>query len=293
MDVLEQTRETSSRHEKQEEDIEQISEGVSSTGGKVATVAIAGIPHTSSFVDHNIQYQVCTDNSSAQVTYQVVLATDQPLMGGEAGNGGEDIVSTASFNGTPQAVIQSPYSNGGIRCPEPVASFPASTVTNVAATGVSVQPSNPSLPHTGGQFYVMMASPDVLQVGTPCPLAPHTHPYPLKLDGPRTPRDKRRRAQHNEVERRRRDKINNWIVTLSTIIPDCSLDSTKTGASKGGILSKACNYIEELRQINHTLQESHKEMNRIELDNEILRQQFSFLLVFHVDGIRNSHTVAG
>lgn len=32
------------------------------------------------------------------------------------------------------------------------------------------------------------------------------------------------------VERRRRDKINNWIVTLSKIIPDCSMDSTKTGA---------------------------------------------------------------
>ena len=32
------------------------------------------------------------------------------------------------------------------------------------------------------------------------------------------------------VERRRRDKINNWIVTLSKIIPDCNIDSTKTGA---------------------------------------------------------------
>lgn len=77
-----------------------------------------------------------------------------------------------------------------------------------------------------------------------------------KVDGPRAPRDERRRAQHNEgefrflkiitsgnvlcaififfffffaVERRRRDKINNWIVTLSKIIPDCSVDS-RTGA---------------------------------------------------------------
>lgn len=32
------------------------------------------------------------------------------------------------------------------------------------------------------------------------------------------------------VERRRRDKINNWIVTLSKIMPDCNVDSTKTGA---------------------------------------------------------------
>ncbi|NXD03746.1 USF2 factor, partial [Certhia familiaris] len=50
-----------------------------------------------------------------------------------------------------------------------------------------------------------------------------------KLEGPRVPRDERRRAQHNEVERRRRDKINNWIVQLSKIIPDCGSDSGKSG----------------------------------------------------------------
>lgn len=33
-----------------------------------------------------------------------------------------------------------------------------------------------------------------------------------------------------EVERRRRDKINNWIVQLSKIIPDCNADNSKTGA---------------------------------------------------------------
>lgn len=37
------------------------------------------------------------------------------------------------------------------------------------------------------------------------------------------------------VERRRRDKINNWIVTLSKIIPDCSVDS-RTGAVSAGFL---------------------------------------------------------
>src|SRR4029434_4590599 len=34
----------------------------------------------------------------------------------------------------------------------------------------------------------------------------------------------------SSVERRRRDKINNWFVTLSKIIPDCNMDSSKTGA---------------------------------------------------------------
>ncbi|XP_076868551.1 upstream stimulatory factor 2 isoform X2 [Brachyhypopomus gauderio] len=265
MDVVEQNLETSSR-QKQEVDIEQRCEGVSSTGGQAAAVVIAGVPHTSSLVDHNIQYQFCPDSSRAQVTYRVVQVTDQPLVGGEAGSGGVGVVSP------PQDVIQSPYSNGGGCGSEPVAYIPAAAVTNMAATGVSMQPSDPSLPHTG-QFYVMMTTPDVLQVPAPHLLGPHTPPHPLKVDGPRPPRDERRRAQHNEVERRRRDKINNWIVTLSTIIPDCSLDSMKTGGSKGGILSKACDYIEELRHNNHTLQERLREVTRVQLDNEILRQQ--------------------
>lgn len=35
------------------------------------------------------------------------------------------------------------------------------------------------------------------------------------------------------VERRRRDKINNWIVQLSKIIPDCSMENTKSGQVRG------------------------------------------------------------
>ncbi|KAG2470853.1 USF2 factor, partial [Polypterus senegalus] len=43
--------------------------------------------------------------------------------------------------------------------------------------------------------------------------------------------------------------------------------------SKGGILSKACDYIRELRQTNQRLQESFKEVERVQVDNELLRQQ--------------------
>lgn len=35
-------------------------------------------------------------------------------------------------------------------------------------------------------------------------------------------RDAKRRLTHNEVERRRRDKINQWIMYMSKIIPDCA-----------------------------------------------------------------------
>uniref|UniRef100_A0A6I8PQE6 Upstream stimulatory factor 2 n=1 Tax=Ornithorhynchus anatinus TaxID=9258 RepID=A0A6I8PQE6_ORNAN len=115
------------------------------------------------------------------------------------------------------------------------------------------------------------------QTGTQRTIAPRTHPYSPKMDGTRTPRDERRRAQHNEVERRRRDKINNWIVQLSKIIPDCNTDNSKTGASKGGILSKACDYIRELRQTSQRLQDTFKEAERLQVDNDLLRQQIEEL----------------
>ncbi|KAG8539953.1 hypothetical protein GDO81_020084, partial [Engystomops pustulosus] len=171
-----------------------------------------------------------------------------------------------------QAVIQNPFSNGGSPSTDAVsgearfAYFPASTVGDT--TAVSVQTTDPALTQAGGQFYVMMTPQDVLPAGTQRTIAPRTHPYSP------TPRDERRRAQHNEVERRRRDKINNWIVQLSKIIPDCNTESSKTGAqSKGGILSKACDYIRELRQSNQRMQETLKEAERLQMDNEILRQQ--------------------
>uniref|UniRef100_A0A3B1J258 BHLH domain-containing protein n=1 Tax=Astyanax mexicanus TaxID=7994 RepID=A0A3B1J258_ASTMX len=151
--------------------------------------------------------------------------------------------------------------------------LPTAAVSDVAPVGVSLQPSQSTLTHSGGQFYVMMTPPDVLHAGAPRSIAPHPHPNTAKTEGPRTPRDDRRRAQHNEVERRRRDKINNWIITLSKIIPDCNLDTTKTGASKGGILSKACDYIQELRQQNHRLQEGLNEVKRVQMDRELLQQQ--------------------
>lgn len=91
-------------------------------------------------------------------------------------------------------------------------------------------------------------------------------------------RDERRRATHNEVERRRRDKINNWIMKLSKIIPDLNSDIGKgsgsfEGQSKGGILAKACEYIMELRQSNAKLGEYLKENETLVADVEDLKQQ--------------------
>lgn len=43
--------------------------------------------------------------------------------------------------------------------------------------------------------------------------------------------------------------------------------------SKGGILSKACDYIQELRQSNHRLSEELQGLDQLQLDNDVLRQQ--------------------
>ncbi|XP_053084131.1 upstream stimulatory factor 2 isoform X3 [Pangasianodon hypophthalmus] len=241
MDVLQQqSLEPERRQTKQEKDISEITEDAS-RGGEAAA-----FPHTSAFTDRSVQYQFLHDSSGTQ------------------------------------ALIQSPFSNGGSPAAETIGGearfsyIPPAAVSDATAAGVSAHPAEPTRSHTAGemdgQFYVM-STPEVLQPGAPRTIAPRTHPYAAKMEGLRTPRDERRRAQHNEVERRRRDKINNWIVTLSKIIPDCSMDCTKTGASKGGILSKACDYIQELRQSNRRLHESLHEVKRVQMDNEILRQQ--------------------
>lgn len=287
MDMLEQSLDSSTSHEKQEtEEVVHLQEEAVGTEEHTA-VTIASVQGATAFGDHNVQYQFRTENSGGQVTYRVVQVTDDQLEAAD-GSGAVSVVSTAAFAGAQQAVaqavIQNPFSNGGSPAGETVggetrfAYFPAAAVSD--GTAVSVQATaDPTLTQAGGQFYVMMSPPDVLQTGTQRTIAPRTHTYTAKMDGPRAPRDERRRAQHNEVERRRRDKINNWIVTLSKIIPDCNMDSTKTGAvgSKGGILSKACDYIRELRQNNQRLQESFKEVERVQVDNELLRQQIEEL----------------
>ncbi|KAK1804867.1 hypothetical protein P4O66_019128 [Electrophorus voltai] len=285
MDMLEQSLDTPTSHDKQEtEEVVQLQEGERVGAEEQAAVTIASAQQAAVFTDHNVQYQFRTENSGGQVTYRVVQVTEDQLEAAGDGGAAVSVVSTAAFTGAPQAVIQNPFSNGGSPAGETVggetrfAYFPAATVSDGTATAVSVQAAaDTTLTPAAGQFYVMMSPPDVLQTGTPRTIAPRTHTYSTKVDGPRAPRDERRRAQHNEVERRRRDKINNWIVTLSKIIPDCNMDNTKTGASKGGILSKACDYIRELRQSNQRLQESFKEVERVQVDNELLRQQIEDL----------------
>ncbi|KAI2810720.1 Upstream stimulatory factor 2 [Blomia tropicalis] len=86
--------------------------------------------------------------------------------------------------------------------------------------------------------------------------------------------DQKRRLMHKEIERRRRDKINDWIFELSKQVPDCASDRTKQGQSKGGILAKTAKYIEELRHENEKINIVRKENENLTKELERLRQQF-------------------
>ncbi|XP_078672371.1 upstream stimulatory factor-like isoform X13 [Branchiostoma floridae x Branchiostoma belcheri] len=306
MDMLDQALDSS--QEKGQEGEEQVTIHAVSEGGETATVtvnasddqtaAVIAAQQGGSFTDGNIQYQFRTEsNGQGQVTYRVVQVTDAA-----AGDPQAD---------TSQAVIQSQFANG--TSPSTVTEhnagetrftyFPATSVGEAGSTQTAegttltqtatgefiiqtsgareavttTQPENVTLaqPAQGGQFYVMMSPQDVLQGGAQRTIAPRTHQFSPKMDNTRPVRDERRRVSHNEVERRRRDKINNWITKLSKIVPDCAQDHTKQGqvGSKGGILAKTCDYIHELRTANARMAESLKDAERISVDAELLRQQ--------------------
>lgn len=201
---------------------------------------------------------------SGQVTYRVIQVSDGQVDGQTDGASAVSVVT--GFPATTQTVTQAVFSQSeGLEGEAsethyyyPVTDATQSTmVENVQAPETLLTQSTPT-----GQLYVMMSPQDVLG-GT----------NQSKSEPPRTSRDDKRRAQHNEVERRRRDKINNWIVQLSKTIPDCTLDATKNGQSKGGILSKACDYIQELRQSNARLGEDLENLERLRMDNQLLRQE--------------------
>jgi len=120
-------------------------------------------------------------------------------------------------------------------------------------------------------------------------------------------RDDYRRFQHNQIERARREKINNWIMELGKIIDDNSDDdNTNTNSnnnhtnkngealSKGGILEKACEYISHLKSVikshqqSSSLDEINNELKRLMEENELLRIENTMLKrKYHMEDIGN------
>ncbi|KAH8419873.1 hypothetical protein KR009_003462 [Drosophila setifemur] len=115
-------------------------------------------------------------------------------------------------------------------------------------------------------------------------------------------RDDKRRATHNEVERRRRDKINCWIFKLKEMLPSLSSScseastspststssiSTKSNPSPGGrtppndsksqILIKACEYIKSMQGEIDTLRDCLREADGLRASNQALREELDRL----------------
>uniref|UniRef100_A0A034W0M6 Upstream stimulatory factor 2 n=1 Tax=Bactrocera dorsalis TaxID=27457 RepID=A0A034W0M6_BACDO len=138
-------------------------------------------------------------------------------------------------------------------------------------------------------------------------------------------RDDKRRATHNEVERRRRDKINNWIFKLKEMLPTDGINNnnnnnqqigmveqltTKTitntnpsnnnsnssnrtppNDSKSQILIKACEYIKTMQDEIKSLRECLSENENLRLSNQRLQNELTKLQRDHVANERaNLHT---
>ena len=95
---------------------------------------------------------------------------------------------------------------------------------------------------SNGMFSATHSPHDVLQ-----PASTNVTASP-KVNGYYPSKAQRRRESHKHTEQRRRDKINDLIIHLSKILPDCDKN-----LSKGVILAKACDYIAELRTTNAQL----------------------------------------
>lgn len=82
----------------------------------------------------------------------------------------------------------------------------------------------------------------------------------------RSNRDDKKRATHNEIERRRRDKISTWISQLGMLLP---VSSHNKSESKGETLIKVCEYITEIQGQKKKLTDKCSEFKAIK---ESLRQ---------------------
>ncbi|NP_998359.1 upstream transcription factor 1, like isoform X1 [Danio rerio] len=246
------------------EDSPILQDGVADTTDD--SLAVTAIQSAAAFsTDQQIKYHFLkAEATGGQVTYRVIHLADGQVEGHADGAAAVSVVTgfpTATQAATPPTVMSESVEG---ETSETQYYYPATlsdTTAGAMVTGLQTADSVLSQPTSAGQLYVMMSPQDVLATT-----------QPSKPGSQRVSRDDKRRAQHNEVERRRRDKINQWIVQLSKTIPDCTYDA-KNNQSKSGILSKACDYIQELRQSNARLEDELNTADRLRMDNQLLRKE--------------------
>ena len=150
----------------------------------------------------------------------------------------------------------------------------------------------------GGQnFYVMIPQNQLDSASQLQKIAPMGNVHQSTgdtLSQQRSDREEKRRQTHNEVERRRRGKINGWIQKLAEMVPSCKEEMGSKRAAPGtgmksncGVLQKTVNFIQELQiahaQVVERLQEQNQvlgemakvreSLKRVEQENLLLRSQ--------------------
>lgn len=140
---------------------------------------------------------------------------------------------------------------------------PASVAQVVPASNGLVQKNLPALQNTtkpipASVFSYRFASPTSNQT-------PYYVSSDIVLSGG-IAQQTRRRIVHNEVERRRKDKINNWILKLADVVPQCSWGKQ----SKNIVLEKTVEYI---NQVNTQL----KELSDLQQREQKLAQEVQLL----------------
>ncbi|OQV13271.1 putative Upstream stimulatory factor 1 [Hypsibius exemplaris] len=204
-------------------------------------------------------------------TYYKIISTSTPgassLSSTEGGTGMESVGKVQLINGSLH------FPNGTIVVPStsPGEILNNSDMVSLASTNLLSQPTmvSVSIPgSSGGRFQSSsLDGSDSKRRGAP----------------PGGVRDERRRQTHNEVERRRRDKINSWITKLQAIMPGGPLDNSKHSQSKGVVLSKAVDYITLLQQQleqARTVKDTSQKMHLLAIENEVYKKQAEVLKTY-------------
>ena len=192
-------------------------------------------------------------------TYRVIRPND----GGGGGANPAPGTSSSSSGNSLQAVLASPV-NGQFYV---IGTTPPSSSSSAASSADHLR-TNPV-----GTTFVLDATSPATSTASLGPAPP-------------PPKDVRRRSTHNEVERRRRDMINTGILKLGNLIPDLQSANAEGGASsgsasssaqgkctqsKGFILSKACEYVQDLSAANQELLEKLNLQDQVVLENDRLQ----------------------
>lgn len=168
----------------------------------------------------DLQHQQLNNNPAHQHTHHPHHHTDSATI-----SGSNHQATLLGLSGTPAALL--------------TAASPAHFHPHASGNGDGGGSGSGNVsPNATTGYYVMMGSSS----GSSDQIPTHGAPAPRKKSNSinvadlscastsgRNSRDERRRATHNEVERRRRDKINNWITKLAKLVPDCNQDHTKQG----------------------------------------------------------------